>query len=199
MLGQDVTDFKANEAGRKIRRGGTGQMPSFKQVRKSATSGYQTERELTRERIFEEFCADRETIAELGVTAAELRELSRASLLGTLTCKEDVLFLLRQMREAMKPAAPASNKLSIPDINKIAEAMRRDALAKLDELDFKAARRRRSALGRIEAVCGLLMMMLNRAQSFVAQISHRLNRRSLSSRPAARLALSEHLEVRHFD
>jgi hypothetical protein len=174
-------------------------MLSFKRVRKSATSGYQTEGQLTRERIFEEFCADRETIAELGVTAVELRELSRASLLGTLTCKEDLLFLLRQMREAMKPAALAGNQPSTPDINAMAETMRREALAKLEERDLKAARRSRSALGRIETVCELLMMMLNRAQSFVAQISHRLNRRSLSSRPAARLALSEHLEVRHVD
>jgi hypothetical protein len=174
-------------------------MLSFKRVRNSATSGYQTEGQLTRERIFEEFCADRETIAELGVTAVELRELSRASLLGTLTCKEDLLFLLRQMREAMKPAALAGNQLSTPDINAMAETMRREALAKLEERDLKAARRSRSALGRIESACGLLTMMLNRAQSFVAQVSHQLNRRSFSSQPGGKLALHEHLEVRHVD
>jgi hypothetical protein len=174
-------------------------MLSFEDVRKAGTSGYQTEGRLTRDKIFEEFCADRETIADLDVTAVELQELSRASLLGTLTCKEDLLFLLRQMREAMKPAAPASNGLSKPEINKMAETMRRAALEKLDELDLEAARRRRSALGRIESACGLLMMVVNRAQSYVAQVSHKLDHRSVSSQSAGRLALREHLEVRHVD
>jgi hypothetical protein len=159
-------------------------MRSFKRVRKSGTSDYETEGRLVHDEIFEEFSADRDTLADLGVTAVELRELSRASLLGTLTCKEDVLFLLRQMREAMKPAALAGNQLSTPDINAMAETMRREALAKLEERDLKAARRSRSALGRIESACGLLMMMLNRAQSFVAHLSLKLNRRFVSSRPA---------------
>ena len=114
-------------------------MPSFEDVRKSETADNQTDGQLAHDKIFEEFCADAETIAALGVTEVELRELSRASLLGTLECEEDVLFLLRQMRKATQRVEPQSNQQSIPDVNSMAEKMRRAALAKLDELDLKAA------------------------------------------------------------
>src|ERR1700675_1178848 len=82
------------------------QMPATGGGEKSRSSDNRTEAQSLDDKIFEEFCADRETIAALGVTAEEFRDLSRASLLGTLTCKEDVLFMLRQIREAMKPAPP---------------------------------------------------------------------------------------------
>ena len=154
-------------------------MPSFEDVKKSESSEHQSEGQLTQDRIFDEFCADRDTIAALCVTAEEFRELSRASLLGTLTSKDDLLFMLRQIRAAMNPSPPQS----IPVANQMAETMRLAALAKLDELDLKAAIRRRSALGRLETACGLLLMMINRAQSFAAQLSRKLNRRSISSRP----------------
>jgi hypothetical protein len=156
-------------------------MPSFEDVKKSESADYQTDGQLAHDKIFEEFCADGETIAALGVTEVELRELSRSSLLGTLTCEDDVLFLLRQIREALKPAQ--SNEELMPDVNKMAEKMRRAALVKLDELDLKAERRRRSAIGRIEAACGRLLIMLNLVRSLIAQASHKLNRRSASSRP----------------
>lgn len=158
-------------------------MPSFEDVKKSESADYQSEGQLAHDKIFEEFCADRETIAALGVTEVELRELSRASLLGTLECEEDVLFLLRQMRKATERVEPQSNQQSIPDVNSMAEKMRRAALAKLDELDLKAERRRSSAIGRVEAACGRLMMILNLVGSLIAQVSHKLNRRAASSRP----------------
>ena len=116
------------------------------------------------------------------MTAIELRELSRASLLGTLTCKEDVLFMLHQMREALKPAAQRSNQPSIDDMNTLAEKMRSVALLKLEELELKAAQRRESALGRFDAACERLMTVLDRAQSFVAQLSYKLDRRSVGPR-----------------
>ena len=157
-------------------------MPSFEDVKKSEAADYQTDGQLAHDRIFEEFCADRETIAALGVTAEEFRELSRASLLGTLTSKDDLLFMLRQIRAAMNPSPPPSEQ-SIPVTNQMAETMRLAALAKLDELDLKAERRRRSAIGRIEAACGRLMMILNLVRPLIAQISQKLNRRAASSRP----------------
>ena len=116
------------------------------------------------------------------MTAIELRELSRASLLGTLTCKEDVLFMLHQMREALKPAAQRSNQPSIDDMNMLAEKMRSAALLKLEELEQKAARRRESALGRFDAACARLMTVLDRAQSFVAHLSYKLDRRWVGPR-----------------
>jgi hypothetical protein len=169
-------------------------MPAFDDVKKSETSDCRTEG-LTRDKIFEEFSADRETIAALGVTDVELQELSRASLLGTLTCEDDVLFLLRQIRSAMNPAAPASapfESIHIPgrqideharDFGKITETIRSAALAKLDELDLKAARRRRSAIGRLESAWGRLTMTLSLAHLFVARLSDELaRRRAVSSR-----------------
>src|SRR6202035_4078796 len=98
-------------------------MPAFDDIEKSEASDCQTEG-LTRYKIFEEFCADRETIAALGVTAVELQELSRASLLGSLTCEDDLLFLLRQIRAAMSPAATAQSAQSIRAANKLAETIR---------------------------------------------------------------------------
>ena len=169
-------------------------MRAFDDVRKSEASDCQTEG-LSRDKIFQEFCADRETIAALGVTDGELRELSRASLLGTLTCEDDLLFLLRQIRSAMNPAAPASiplESIHIPggqvdeptrDFGKITETIRSAALAKLDELDLRAARRRRSAIGRLELAVGCLTMTLSRMQSLVAQVSRKVARRRVISRP----------------
>jgi hypothetical protein len=170
-------------------------MPAFVD-RKTETSDSQTEG-LTRDKIFEAFCADRETIAALGVTAFELRELSRASLLGTLTCEDDLLFLLRQIRSAMNgnsatPEAVSLESIHIPgpqldvparDFGKITETIRSAALAKLDELDLKAARRRRSAIGRLELAFGCVTMTLRHVQSFVAQVSRKLTRRPIISRP----------------
>lgn len=170
-------------------------MPAFDDVRKSETSDCQTEGGLSRDKIFEEFCADRETIAALGVTDGELRELSRASLLGTLTCEDDLLFLLRQIRAAMNPSAPASiplESIHIPggqvdgptrDFGKITETIRSAALAKLDELDLKALRRSKSVIGRLESAWGRFTMTLSRVQSIVAQVSRKLARRSVISRP----------------
>ena len=155
-------------------------MPSFEDVKKSETADYQTEGQLAHDKIFEEFCADHESIAALGVTAEEFRELSRASLLGTLTSKDDLLFMLRQIRAALNPSPPPSEQ-SIPVANQMAETMRLAALAKLDELDLKAERRRRSAIGRIEAACARLLVMLNLVRSLIAQASHKLNRRAAAS------------------
>jgi hypothetical protein len=49
-------------------------------------------------KFFEEFCRDRESVQALGVTAYELLALSRASLLGELASKDDLLFMLNQIR-----------------------------------------------------------------------------------------------------
>ncbi len=155
-------------------------MPSFEDANRSESSEYQSEDHLAHDKIFEEFCADRDSIAALRVTAEEFRELSRASLLGTLTSKDDLLFMLRQIRAALNPSPPSSEQ-SVA--NRMAETMRLAALAKLDELDLKAAIRRRSALGRLETAGGLVLMVIHRARSFAVQLSRKLNRRSISSRP----------------
>jgi hypothetical protein len=158
-------------------------MSAFENGKKSKTPDYPTDDRLNADRIFDEFCADRETIASLGVTAEEFRELSRASLLGTLTSKDDLLFMLRQIRAAMNPATAPSDEPALPDVNHLAETMRLKALAKLDELDLKAERRRRSAVGRVEAALGRVSMRLKLARILIVQMSQKLARRSVTSRP----------------
>jgi hypothetical protein len=165
-------------------------MSAFEDVKKSETSDNLTDDRSGSDGIFAEFCADRETNAALGVTAEEFQELSRASLLGTLTSKDDLLFMLRQIRAAMNPVAPPSNQPTLPDINHLAETMRLKALAKLDELDLKADRRRRSAVGRLESACGRVAMILSRAHSLAMQLSYKLVRRSIISRPVFSLGIA---------
>jgi hypothetical protein len=158
-------------------------MSAFEDVKNSETSDQLTDDRSGSDGIFAEFCADRETNAALGVTAEEFQELSRASLLGTLTSKDDLLFMLRQIRAAMNPATPPSNQPTLPDINYLAETMRLKALAKLDELDLKAERRRRSAVGRVEAALERVSITLNLARILIVQMSQKLARRSVISRP----------------
>ncbi len=47
-----------------------------------------------------QFREDRELLERLRVTSDELEALEKCALLGTLTCKQDLLFILRQIREA---------------------------------------------------------------------------------------------------
>jgi hypothetical protein len=48
---------------------------------------------------------DHELVARLKITPQEIEALSKCSFLGTLTCKEDMLFILRQIREAVSPSS----------------------------------------------------------------------------------------------
>ena len=50
--------------------------------------------------ILDEIRNDHELIARLRITPQELEALSKCALLGTLACKQDMLFILRQIREA---------------------------------------------------------------------------------------------------
>ena len=81
------------------------------------------------------------------------RRLSRVSLLGTLTSKDDLLFMLLPDSRRDEPRDAHIKPTDIASGHKL---LGRDhapegALAKLDELDLKAERRRRSAVGPIEA------------------------------------------------
>ena len=57
--------------------------------------------------ILDEIRNDHDLIARLKITPKELEALSKCALLGTLTCKEDMLFILRQIREARRPGPEA--------------------------------------------------------------------------------------------
>jgi len=54
--------------------------------------------------IIDEIRNDHDLIERLKITAEELDALSKCTLFGTLTCKQDMLFILRQIREATSRA-----------------------------------------------------------------------------------------------
>jgi len=56
--------------------------------------------------LWNQFRQDRELIDRLRITPNEIDTLSHCALLGTLTCKQDLLFILRQIREATHPITP---------------------------------------------------------------------------------------------
>ncbi len=81
--------------------------------------------------ILDQIRNDRELIERLRITPKELEALSKCALLGTLTCKQDMLFILRQIREAgdpghaprvPRPAAPPADhsEAPTPDFRRVA-------------------------------------------------------------------------------
>jgi hypothetical protein len=83
--------------------------------------------------ILDEIRNDHELIARLSITPQELEALSKCALLGTLTCKQDMLFILRQIREATGasfdhanlfpgpafPVAMPEDDPAVPDIHQV--------------------------------------------------------------------------------
>jgi hypothetical protein len=81
--------------------------------------------------ILDEIRNDRELVARLKITPQELEALSKCALLGTLTCKQDMLFILRQIREATGPGVDQppvfpqpshddeENERPLPDLHRI--------------------------------------------------------------------------------
>ena len=111
------------------------------------SSDSQIEAESTECGVIEGFCRDHGIIERLRVTPQELQALSEVSLLGSLTCTQDALFVLRQVRSAMNaaglPATVRPESLQAPyDIRLydswIAELVRRESKAKLTESDSLA-------------------------------------------------------------
>jgi cell fate (sporulation/competence/biofilm development) regulator YmcA (YheA/YmcA/DUF963 family) len=64
------------------------------------------------------FCRNHGVVERFRVTPKEIKALSNASLFGSWTCEQDVRFMLRQIREASKPAESqatvAPQKISVP-------------------------------------------------------------------------------------
>ena len=59
----------------------------------------------TQRDLWDQFRHDHELIQRLRITPNEIDSLQHCALLGTLTCKQDFLFILRQIREATSPIA----------------------------------------------------------------------------------------------
>jgi hypothetical protein len=65
--------------------------------------------------LWEEFCDDHELLERLEVTPQELTALKDCVLLGELTCKQDMLFILRQIRLATEPSSKETTISFAPD------------------------------------------------------------------------------------
>jgi hypothetical protein len=102
--------------------------------------------------ILEEIRKDHELIARLKITPQEFEALSKCALLGTLTCKQDMLFILRQIREATSPAldqqtvfaqpAPAFEEEDpVPDLRRIRSRIEHVAIPEPGSLDSIARRK----------------------------------------------------------
>ncbi len=79
--------------------------------------------------IVQGFCRNHGVVERFRVTPEELKALSNASLLGSLTCEQDVKFMLRQIREASEPAEPqatvAPEPIRVPFLLDAASALER--------------------------------------------------------------------------
>ena len=64
--------------------------------------------------ILDEIRNDRDLVRRLKITPQELEALSKCALLGTLTSKQDMLFILRQIREASSPSIDHASLLPVP-------------------------------------------------------------------------------------
>jgi hypothetical protein len=66
--------------------------------------------------IWDRFSKDHELLERLGVTTPELEALANCVLLGTLTSKQDLLFILQQIRAATAPSAdkPTISPIPVP-------------------------------------------------------------------------------------
>ena len=64
--------------------------------------------------ILDEIRNDRDLIDRLKITPQELEALSKCALLGTLTCKEDMLFILRVIRDATGPGVEQATTIPQP-------------------------------------------------------------------------------------
>ncbi len=82
-------------------------IPAFENGGISDAPGF--EAQSSEDGVIQGFCRAHGVVERLRVTPQELQSLADASLLGSLTCKEDVLFMLRQIRGARTPAEPEAS------------------------------------------------------------------------------------------
>ncbi len=83
---------------------GPEQIPELETAENSHSPGFEVQS--GESGIVQGFCRNHGVVERFRVTPEELKALSSASLLGPLICEQDVKFMLRQIREASKPAEP---------------------------------------------------------------------------------------------
>jgi hypothetical protein len=155
------------------------QISAFESAENSKTPDNQTEAKSGQYQILEGFCSEHGIIERFWLTPQELKTLSSAALLGSLTCKQDVQFMLRQVNGARKPANPRVTvplqppkvadeyiEPSAPGVSAMAERIRRVALTRLAELDSLRTDPR-SPIRRYVDFSSALVLMLAMTRSFI--------------------------------
>ena len=103
------------------------QIPELETAENSQTPGFEVQS--GEYGIVQGFCRNHGVVERFRVTPEELKALSNASLLGSLTCEQDVKFMLRQIREASEPAEPqatvAPEQIRVPFLLDAASSLER--------------------------------------------------------------------------
>jgi hypothetical protein len=154
------------------------QIPEVQRASNAESSNERIEAPKTNHDIIDEFRGDREMLQRFEVTPEELHALSRVSMLGLMTSKQDLLFILRQIREAANPRIsaeaypPEPEPIRVPEERpelptsvaaQMTEHIRREALLKLPRWQKQRdAERRRAQLGRFLSTVGSVAGMAGR-------------------------------------
>ena len=101
--------------------------------------------------LWDQFCHDHELIERLKITPDEIAALGKCSLLGTLTCKQDLLFILRQIREATSPVS-AEDLVEIRPVPAYEDSFEEPAPRVVRTQSFHAAAPRLTEVGSLEAI-----------------------------------------------
>ncbi|MGC2302153.1 hypothetical protein [Candidatus Binatus sp.] len=103
------------------------QIPELETADNSQTPGFEVQS--GEYGIVQGFCRSHGVLERFQLTPEELKALSNASLFGSWTCEQDVKFMLRQIREASKPAEPqaavAPEQISAPFLLDAASSLER--------------------------------------------------------------------------
>jgi hypothetical protein len=87
--------------------------------------------------LLDQIRKDHDLIARLSITPQELEALSKCALLGTLTCKQDMLFILRQIREATSPTI--DHTILFPQPPSVSETEEEDPVPGLRQIAIRVA------------------------------------------------------------
>jgi hypothetical protein len=126
--------------------------------------------------VVEDFLADREILERLSVTASEIEALREVRLCGSLTDSDDVLQILRVLRDgsSVTETAPAAQPHATPDtalsFSEHANRIRREAMAKLSQLDLA---KRTSCFAAVSRTIGAMSSALLMAGVFARHCASR--------------------------
>ena len=116
------------------------------QVQEQLAAASPTQRDL-----WDQFRHDHELIQRLRITPNEIDSLQHCALLGTLTCKQDFLFILRQIREATAPVT-AENIIDIRPVAAYQDSFEEPASRVVRPRSYLAASAAKTEPGSLEEI-----------------------------------------------